>query len=271
MVFLFPPQTSLAPPHLLMLRTHVQKAHDLVIGHTEYELDAASGLWLQREYTAALLGRIAAANRKALASMTIGEACTLGLHTFPAKAKMSDLVETGSKDASIAHEVLATLLAASELRGPPVLFALDGLNELMLPSAYRDADFKFVHAHDLALVRTFLAFLGSRRRFARGLVLAATSASGARRTEALDYALSGRALPNYSKLDPRVAPSIAGADIWRVAAMRKAEARGLLDYCRDSGLLRDPEPLSDEQVAQRLALSSGLPKELVAGCVRLRA
>ena len=203
--------------------------------------------------------------------MAVGTDCTLGHHAFPARARMGDLVEAGSKDAAIAHEALTALLAASELRGPPVLFVLDGLNELMLPSAYRDTGFRLVHAHDLALAHTFLAFLSGRRRFARGLVLAATSGSGARRTEALDYALSGRALPNYSKLDPRVAPSIAGADIWTVAAMKKAEARGLLEYCRDSGLLREPGPLSDEQIAQRLALSSGLPKELVAGCVRLRA
>jgi len=140
-----------------------------------------------------------------------------------------------------------------------------------MPSEYRDPDFKIIHAHDLTLPNTFLSFLSGKRSFPRGLIIGATSASGAPRTPALGYALAGYELPNWSKLDKRIAPSIEGAEVWKLGPMEKAEAKCLLEYCRGSGLLRVPEPLDDEQVAQRLAVSSGLPKELVASCVRVRA
>ena len=43
---------------------------DLVIGHTEYELDPSSNLWLQRVYTCDLLKRVLNANQKALGKVS---------------------------------------------------------------------------------------------------------------------------------------------------------------------------------------------------------
>ncbi|KAF8545158.1 mitochondrial ribosomal death-associated protein 3-domain-containing protein [Trichophaea hybrida] len=250
----------------------IPNAHDLVIGHTEYDLDVPSGLWTQREYTAALLSRVASVNRGVLSQLTLSRAYKFGRHEIPETMDMKRFVEIGSRDSSTSHEVFMALLSELELPDrPPVLFTLDTLNEIMMSTEYRDPDFKIIHAHDLALPNTFLSFLSGKRSFPRGLIIGATSASGAPRTPALRYALAGYELPNFSKLDKRVAPSVEGAEVWKLGPMERTEAKALLEYCRESGLLRVPEPLDDEQVAQRITVSSGLAKELVASCVRIRA
>jgi len=242
------------------------------MGHTEYEHDPASGTWAQREYTRSLLSRISSANHAVLARLTLSKEHTLNRVEFPAETDLAQFCQHGAGDPTLSHEVFTTLLEELSLSGrPPVLFAVDSLNFLMQNSDYRDADYNIIHAHDLAIPKQFLDFLNGTRAFPRGLVIGATSAAGAPRTDAFEYALRGWKLPAYSKLDTRIVSSISGAEIMQIGAMAGEEAKSLLEYCRVSGLLRDGRPLSDEQVAQRVAVSSGLAKELVAGCVRTLA
>ncbi|KAA8893525.1 mitochondrial ribosomal death-associated protein 3-domain-containing protein [Sphaerosporella brunnea] len=251
---------------------NIPNAADLVIGHTEYEHDSASGLWAQREYTRTLLNQIANANRGVLKNLTLSKAYKLRNHDFPADFDLLHFCKVGSDDSAVSHEVFTVLLEELSQQGRlPVLFTLDSLNFMMRESEYRDPDFNIIHAHDLALPRYFIEYLNGTRKFAKGLVIGATSAAGAPRTDALEYALNGWKLPVYSNLDERIAPSIKGAEVIKVGAMEKNEAKSLLEYCRESGLLREPTRLDEEKVAQRYTLSSGLPKELVAGCVRLTA
>lgn len=243
-----------------------------MIGHTEYEHDPASGTWAQREYTRTLLSRVLSANRDVLSRLTLFQSHTLNRIESAAGTDLAQFCQRGARDATISHEVFSMLLAElSQPDRPPVLFAVDCLNFLMQNSDYRDPDFNLIHAHDLAIPRQFLDFLNGTRAFPQGLIIGATSAAGAPRTDAFEYAIRGWKLPAYSKLDTRIAPSIAGAEVVRVGAMAEEEAKSLLEYCRVSGLLREGSPLDDEQVAQRVATSSGLPKELVAGCVRMLA
>ncbi|KAI5847524.1 mitochondrial ribosomal death-associated protein 3-domain-containing protein [Tricharina praecox] len=251
---------------------NISNAHDLVIGHTEYEHDATSGTWAQREYTRSLLSRILSANHAVLARMKLSKDHTLNRIDFPAATDLAQFCQRGSRDATISHEVFTTLLEELCHAGrPPVLFAVDSLNFMMQNSDYHDQDYNIIHAHDLAIPRHFCDFLNGTRAFPRGLVIGATSLAGAPRTDAFEYALRGWKLPAYSKLDTRIAPSIAGAEVMEIGAMAEEEAKSLLEYCRVSGLLKEGRPLSDEQVAQRVAVSSGLAKELVAGCVRMLA
>ncbi|KAI5810802.1 mitochondrial ribosomal death-associated protein 3-domain-containing protein [Pyronema omphalodes] len=251
---------------------NIPNAHDLVIGHTEYELDTESGLWKQPVYTSQLLQRIAEANRPILQLMTTDKSYKFGKIEIEAGAPLTNLTGIGSKDSTVSHECFMALLEQLERpESPPVLFTFDVLNEVMQFSEYRDPDFKLIHAHDLAIPNVFLAYLSGKRKFPKGLIMGATSASGAPRCEALELALVGEPLPNFSKLDQRVAPSLKGSERLPLGAMDITEARSLLEYCRSSGLLRSQVELSDEKVVQAYALSSGLPKELVAGCVRLRA
>ncbi len=64
-----------------------------------------------------------------------------------------------------------------------------------------------------------------------------------------------------------MAPSINSAEVMSVGPVQKEEARALLEYYRRSGLLR--EVLDEEELTQRMAVSAGLVKELLASCVRL--
>jgi small subunit ribosomal protein S29 len=249
----------------------VSTAQDLVIGHTEYEYDAATELWAQPEYTAALLRRTSRANSSVLETLTLSRDHRLSGLEFNANRPLSTLIDAGARDSSIAYDVFRTLLdelSTPAINRPPVLFALDNLNHISLTSAYCDADFNPIHAHDLAIPRIFLSFLNGSRKFERGLVVAATS-SQSPRTDALAYALCNEPLPDYSKLDTKVAPSVAGAKVVKLGAMQMDEASSLLEYCKNSGLLN--ETLDQETVAQRFALSSGVAGEIVKGCVRIRA
>lgn len=246
-----------------------------MIGHTEYDQDPTSKLWVQREYAKSLLQKIGSkANIEVLKSQKLSQAYKFGNREFdPKDSSLDKLVAAGASDAKISPDVLSALLTELEADLPgrqPVLFTLDGLERIMLPTAYRDQDFNIIHAHDLAIPNAFLSYLNGTRSFRRGLVMGATSASGAPRTEALEYAIMGKKLPNYSKLDPRVAASMEGAEVMVLGSMHKDEVKSLLEYCVDSGLLKDPTALQDEQLAQRYTLCSGLPKEVVASCVRIR-
>jgi small subunit ribosomal protein S29 len=212
------------------------------------------------------------ANRSVLSNIKLSKAYKFRTHEFPVDFDLYRFCRIGSGDSTISHEVFTALLdELSRPENPPVLFTLDSLNFMMRESEYRDPEYNIIHSHDLALLRYFIEYLNGTRKFARGLIIGATSAAGAPRTDALEYALKGWKLPAYSKLDTRIAPSIAGAEVVTIGAMEKEEAKSLLEYCRESGLLREPSRLDEEKVAQRYTLSSGLPKELVAGCVRLTA
>ncbi|KAI5795703.1 mitochondrial ribosomal death-associated protein 3-domain-containing protein [Geopyxis carbonaria] len=249
---------------------NIPNAQDLVLGHTDYDHDAATNLWSQREYTCTLLSKTLAGNKALLEAHALPAPLKLGSH--PPLTTLAALCSAGAKDPLISHEAFTALLQELETSAsaPPVLFACDGFNHLALPSKYRTPEFTPIHAHDLALPAAFVAFLNGARSFASGgLVLAATTAACAR-TEALEFALRNEALPAYSKLDSRIAPSVEGAAVLRMDAMGRNEAEALLEYCRRSGLVPRRERLPESEVTERIAVAGGLPAEIVRGAVRIR-
>ena len=135
-----------------------------------------------------------------------------------------------------------------------------------MPSAYRDTEHRPIHAHDLALPRYFLDYLSGHRTFWRGLTLAATTAR-APATPALAFALAHEPLPPYMKLDPRISPSIAGAPVMNVSPLTKPQARALMTYYLHSGLYNEDV---DRTLAEKWVLSSGIPKELLRVCLRIK-
>jgi small subunit ribosomal protein S29 len=234
----------------------------------------STNLWAQPEYTRKLLTRINRANGEVLANITLAKARKIGRDEFPEGAPLSQLIEAGNRDSNASNEVFLSFLdelTITEGRTtalPPVLFALDNFGQISLPTKYRDPDYKRIHAHELAIPNAFISFLNGTRKFQRGFAIAATSSTSPR-AEALGFALRGEPLPDYSKLDTRVHGTVQGAEVLRVGEMQKEEARGLLDYCRRTGLLRGD--VDDEVLAQRYALSSGIAREIVKGCVRVSA
>lgn len=133
---------------------------------------------------------------------------------------------------------------------PPVLLAVDGLAHVMRPSAYRDPDFRVVHAHDLALVGLVVnALAGAAPLINGGAVVAATSRGNSPRVPSLDLALAraearaaGAAEPlaePYAKgYDARVDAALQTVDVLRLGGVSRSEARAVMDYWAASGLLR---------------------------------
>ncbi|PUU81758.1 hypothetical protein B9Z19DRAFT_1121761 [Tuber borchii] len=254
-------------------------AQDLVIGHTEYELEGNSHLWLQKAYTTDLLNKILKANQKTLKGMKLSQSYRLGrIEEVQKGDAMKKVLETAVLDPLLAWDAFNVLLGELGLPGrdftiqerktrvdisvaflprnifdptsspkyiepygisanelikiyqPPVLFTLDNLNQISIPSKYRDPAFNVIHSHDLALPNTFLTYLSGKPSFHKGITLAATS-SKCSRTLALDAALEGREVDPYERLDPRIGPSIEGAQIIHVDSLSKEEAKALMEYC----------------------------------------
>lgn len=148
-----------------------------------------------------------------------------------------------------------------------MLFALDNLNQISLPSAYRDPSFDLIHAHDLALPNTFLSYLSGVSRFPRGLVLAATS-SVCSKTKDLSNALQGIGPRPWDKTDERVVNSVKGVEVVQLEKLSKEEVKVVMEWYNVGGMLK--QPVTIESVTEQYAISSGNPKELFQNCLRLK-
>jgi small subunit ribosomal protein S29 len=100
------------------------------------------------------------------------------------------------------------------------------------------------------------------------MTIAATS-SKCGRTTALDLALRHVDVGPFEKIDPRVAESTEGAEVIVVGKLSKREAKSLMDYYNQSGILKDP--VSIDTFNEKYALSSGNPRDLFVSCLRVRA
>lgn len=150
---------------------------------------------------------------------------------------------------------------------PPVLFTLDNLGQISLPSAYRDTSFDIIHAHDLALPNTFLSYLSGASSFPRGLILAATS-SVCSKTKDLSRALRGIEPGPWDKVDVRIAKSVEGAKVIELEKLSREEVKVIMEWYNAGGVLK--QPVTIESVTEQYAISSGNPKELFQNCLRLK-
>ncbi|KAF8472788.1 mitochondrial ribosomal death-associated protein 3-domain-containing protein [Kalaharituber pfeilii] len=215
----------------------IPNAQDLVIGHTEYEHDLTSGLWLQRQYTASLLKRVLRANANVLKSVQLSQDHVYGRDaSISRRESLFKLVEMGGIDPALSWDV------------------------------FMDTEYKPIHAHDLALPATFISYLTGRRSFWRGLTLTATTGRSPA-TPALTFALNDEPPTPYAKIDPLIAPSISGAPVLNMSILSKPQTKALMEYYRDSGLYGENV---DKTLAEKWVLSSGIPKELRSACLRVK-
>lgn len=168
------------------------------------------------------------------------------------------------------------------------MFTLDGLSHIMKESAYLSADIKPIHAHDLALVRHFIDLLSGKKSLPNGgLVLGATCKSNSPTSSALDYSIevaealqvdpsSNTRRPLY-KADERALDVLqdlrdakaTGLDVIKVGGISKEEARSIMEYYAESGMLR--AEVNDGFVAEKWSLAGmGNIGELERASVRLR-
>lgn len=268
---------------------HLAEGQEIINAHTSYQpIDTPEGTkYIQPHYTAHLLSNIAKANQSVLSKLRLSKKHDLPV---PIQANMSlaRFAELGAQDQTLAWPIWqalwSELLAPSQpdaegLRRPPVMVSMDGLNHVMRNSAYLNAEAKPIHAHDLMLVQTFTDFLsGSTALPNGGMVLGATCASNKPASATLDHTLEVLSTPEgqtppewnpYVKKDDRVAAALKGVEVMKLKGLSKAEARGVLEYYAQSGMVRST--VTEGMTSERWTLAGGgIVGELEKGVVRMR-
>jgi small subunit ribosomal protein S29 len=208
---------------------------------------------------------------------------------LPADATLRELVALGHANPEASWPVFIALWNELSQPGrPAVLLAVDGLSHIMRNSEYLSADVKPVHAHDLALVRHFIDHMSGQKQFPNGgIVLGATSQSNSPTSPALDYCIqvseATQKTPDnvpqwnpYKSVDVRVMEALKDLNsasndfgVIKVGGLTKEEARSIMEYYAESGLLR--HQVSEGFVSEKWSLAGmGNIGELERTSVRLR-
>ncbi|KAF2832196.1 hypothetical protein CC86DRAFT_313067 [Ophiobolus disseminans] len=269
---------------------NLPEAQDIVSAHTEYAPlpDSQPTQYTQDEYTANLLQQIQKANGAFLLETKLSTTPNLPI-PLPETATLKELVALGQANPEASWPVFVALWNELSQPGrPPILLAVDGLSHAMRNSEYLSADVKPVHAHDLTLIRHFIDHLSGAKKLPNGgLVLGSTSQSNSPKAAALDYSIevaearqkSPDDIPQwnpYKSVDARVMESLKDLhtdnknfDVIKVGGLTKEEARAIMEYYAESGLLR--HTVNDGFVTEKWSLAGmGNIGELERTSVRLR-
>lgn len=200
-------------------------AQDIVIAHTEYGPISGTSppLYQQKVYTASLLSAMARAN-PILSTLTLKVPPPTTPDPIQPSIALDKFALLGAADPEIAYDIFKTLVQDLLLPSrPPLLLCIDSLAHAMKLSAYRNAAFALIHAHDLAILKWFMGHLSGASELPNGgMVLAAMSGSNTSPNPSLDTALHeleflqsqtanlSPAMENKdgSKPDPSINPSV---------------------------------------------------------------
>ncbi|EMD61832.1 hypothetical protein COCSADRAFT_95404 [Bipolaris sorokiniana ND90Pr] len=269
---------------------NLPEAQDLVNAHTEYAPlpDSEPLQYTQDTYTANLLQQMLKANSAFLQATKLSTKPNLPL-PLATKATLKELVALGVANPEVSWPVFVALWNELSLPGrPPILLALDGLSHIMRHSEYMSAQVKPIHAHDLTLVRHFVDHLSGQKKFANGgVVLGATSQSNSPTSSGLDFCIqvaqarkvSADKVPQwnpYKSVDARVMEALKGLhdnssdfNIIEVGGLSKEEARSIMEYYAESGMLR--HRVDEGLVTEKWSLAGmGNIGELEKASVRMR-
>ena len=143
------------------------------------------------------------------------------------------------------------------------------------------ADFQEIHAHDLAIVRHFIDyFSGSKKLPNGGAFLAATSRSHAPVSKSMELMIKQAEErqekrpttpkdPFEREYDSRSEEGMKGVEVLRLRGLSKVEARGLMEYWAQSGVLR--QRVDERSVAEKWALAGcGIVGEIERGALQMR-
>ncbi|TVY31334.1 37S ribosomal protein S23, mitochondrial, partial [Lachnellula subtilissima] len=182
-------------------------------------------LWSQPTYTANWLTQIAKANGPILSTLKISQEHNLPI-SVPSDTTLTRLCELGARDSDVAWPIFQAFWSEITAPGrPPILMAVDSLSYIMDLSQYRDPDFKFIHSHDLVLVKHLTGYLSGAQTLPNGgAFLAATSKSHAPISLSMNLAITqqverqkGEEIterdPYERKYDQRAEDSLKGAEV----------------------------------------------------------
>ncbi|KAH8690858.1 mitochondrial ribosomal death-associated protein 3-domain-containing protein [Talaromyces proteolyticus] len=272
----------------------IPEAQDMVTANSAYAPIAGSQpvQYVQDQLTSALLLRTSLGNEDVLSKLHVSLKHPELKHLIRPKMTLNELLRLGVQDTSISWPVFnafwAEMNATSGPEGfqtrPPLLVAADGIGHWMLDSKYRNPEYKFIHAHDFALVKHFLSLLrpGSSQSALSngGILLYSTSASNKPSTPTFDLALQqlasrrsgvSESSPEFPRADPYDQIDNRVVDIFKPSATRSAtedaldlqilgglsrdEARGLMEYFARSGILQ--ERVSEDWIGEKWSLAGG--------------
>ncbi|KAH7401999.1 mitochondrial ribosomal death-associated protein 3-domain-containing protein [Phaeosphaeria sp. MPI-PUGE-AT-0046c] len=269
---------------------NLPEAQEIVNAHSEYAPLAGSEptQYTQDAYMANLLQQIQIANTVFLSKTKLTTKPSLPV-PLAANATLKELVALGHANPEASWPVFMALWNELAQPGrPPILLAVDGLSHIMRNSAYLSAEVKPIHAHDLSLVRHFVDHLSGQKQLPNGgVVIGATSQSNAPTSPALDFCIevaevrqkTAENLPQwnaYKSVDARVMDVLKGLridnkdlDVLKVGGLTKDEARSIMEYYAESGLLR--HQVNEGFVSEKWSLAGmGNIGELERTSVRLR-
>lgn len=237
---------------------NLPEAQDIVNAHTEYAPlpDSQPTQYTQDTYMANLLQQIQKSNGAFLQDTKLSTKPNLPLPL--AGATLKELVALGQANPEASWPVFVALWNELSQPGrPPIVLAIDGLSHIMRNSDYLSADVKPIHAHDLSIIRHFVDLLSGQKKLPNGgVVIGATSQSNAPVSPALDFSIEVAEarqktpdnLPQwnpYRNVDARVMEALKGLhtdandfDVINVGGLTKDEARAIMEYYAESGLLR---------------------------------
>ncbi|QSZ35221.1 hypothetical protein DSL72_008089 [Monilinia vaccinii-corymbosi] len=262
---------------------NIADTQEVVNACTEYAPlpDTTPTLFSQNTYTAAWLGRIGKANEAILNRLQLSQRHTLSI---PLEENISlwQLCELGSSEPDHSWPIFQAFwqeITAAER--PPVLMSLDGLQWIMQNSLYRNAEFELIHAHDLAVVNHFVQYLSGEKSLPNGgAVIAATSRSHAPISKSTDLAIAQQLNrqaeeevtkrdPYEKKYDERADKALQKVQVMSLSGLSKREARALMGYWAQSGVLR--QRVDEKLVTEKWALAGhGVVGELERGSLKMR-
>ncbi|KAI9644011.1 hypothetical protein NHQ30_007363 [Ciborinia camelliae] len=262
---------------------NIADTQELVNACTDYSPlpDTTPTLFSQNTYTASWLGRIGKANEAVLQKLQLSQEHSLPI---PVQENISllELCKLGALEPDHSWPIFQAFwkeITAADR--PPILMSLDGLQWIMQNSLYRNANFELIHAHDLAVVNHFVQYLSGEKSLPNGgAVIAATSRSHAPVSRSTDLAIvqqMGRQSeeevterdPFEKKYDERADKALQNVQVMWLNGLSKREARGLMEYWAQSGVLR--QRVDEKLVTEKWALAGhGIVGELERGTLRMR-
>lgn len=239
-------------------------------------------MYSQNTYTANWLGQIAKSNSKILQGLKVSQKHELPIH-MEEGMNLARLCELGAIDKEISWPVFKAFWSEITAAGrPPILITLDSLSHVLQNSAYRDAEFEPIHAHDLAIVGHFMdCFSGKNKLVNGGAAIAATNRSHGPVSKSLELAIKqkletqrgGKVVtkrdPFEKNYDERSDKILQGIELLQLKGLSKSEARGLMEYWAKSGVLRSR--VDEKTVTEKWAVAgNGIVGEIERNALAMR-
>ncbi|KAL3417952.1 hypothetical protein PVAG01_10962 [Phlyctema vagabunda] len=264
---------------------NIPECQELTAATTEYTPipNTNPTQYTQHQYAALLLSQIGKANQAVLSSLILSMKHPDSPIPLQENISLARLAELGARDPEISWELFHIFWREMMVEGrPPMLISMDSVSHLMGESAYRNPEFKLIHAHDLVLVKHFVDHLSGAAKLPNGgAVIGAMSRSHAPKLLAVELALTqqlerqnGQPLSQPQGFKKYDAPSLkalgnGNVQVMKVAGLSRDEARGLMEYWARSGLLR--QTVTEKVVAEKWALAgNGVVGEIERGALRMR-